>query len=98
LNMGPQLTVKPSKNVFLLYAMLDALDQGIGSVKSHPLRKLTKKHFENYEKIEIGLNARDYWSHPSVPASYTLTLKEAPGFSNKEVIQVSQSAEKIIHI
>lgn len=86
--MGKELIVRPDKNEFLLYAMLDSLGLARGNPDSHFLRRKTLNNFKGYEGL--GLKQEDY-GHHSKPAGFVLTLSEAPKFVKRRNLELSGS-------
>ncbi len=69
------IIARPDKNEFLLYSMLDALSLARGNKDTHYIRRKVADSFDGYEGV--GLSTEDY-GHHSKPATYVLTLTEAP--------------------
>jgi len=88
--MEGNLIVRPDKNEFLLYAMLNALGLVEGNPDVHKLRRKTTDHFLGY--LGLGLKKEDYIHH-SKPAKYVLTINEAPDFSEKQGIVLNLSMQ-----
>lgn len=79
--MNQKLIVRPDKNEFLLYSMLDAYGLARGSPDSHFLRRKTRDHFSGYNGIGL---AEKMYGHYSKPAKYALILNEAPDFTERQ--------------
>ncbi|MFT4303616.1 MAG: hypothetical protein ACMXYG_03560 [Candidatus Woesearchaeota archaeon] len=93
--MQTKLLVRPDKNEFLLYSMLNTLGLARGNIDSHILRRKVVDHFQGYSGL--GLKQEDY-QHHSKPAIYLLTLNEAPDFSERENLVLNQFIERDIEI
>ena len=52
-DMTEKLVVRPDKNMFLLYSMLNALGLARGNSDSHWLRKETIEHFKGYQGLGL---------------------------------------------
>jgi len=88
--MAGSLVVRPDKNEFLLYSMLNALGLAKGNPDSHFLRRQAVDHFNGYKGI--GLKERDY-NHHSKPVSYVLTINEPPSLSVKSNLKLEEIEE-----
>ena len=93
--MSGRLVVRPDKNEFLLYAMLNALGLARGNPDSHLLRRRTVDHFEGYSGL--GLKQEDYIHH-SKPVGYVLTINEAPDFSEKQSLTLDSCMQREVEI
>ncbi len=93
--MGGRLRVRPDKNVFLLYAMLNALGLARGHPDSHLLRRRAVDHFQGYSGV--GLKQDDY-GHHSKPVVYVLTLNDAPDFSEKQGLTLHSCMRREVEI
>lgn len=91
--MTGTLTVKPNKNEFLLYSMLNTLGLARGNPDSHFLRRKTIDHFAGYQGK--GLKQEEYLHH-SKPVGYVLTLNEVPDLSEKSGLTLNSSMQKEI--
>jgi hypothetical protein len=85
--MQPQVIVKPDKNLYLFYSMLNTLhlnQEPVGKNPSnlHPLKEETIAHFQGYSDPDLNLS--NYKKIPN-PLNYILTLNEAPDFSQKDI-------------
>lgn len=93
--MDKKLLVRPDKNEFLLYAMLNALGLARGNPDSHLLRRRTVEHFREYSGPR--LEQEDY-VHLSKPVAYVLTINEAPDFSEKKGLALDSCMKKEVEI
>jgi hypothetical protein len=92
--MTERLIVKPNKNEFLLYAMLDSLGVIRGSENPHEIRKETRNFFKDYKS---NLKIPSLFHH-SKPVSYVLTLNEFPDFSEKRNLDLDSSMENDVNL
>jgi hypothetical protein len=93
--MGGKLIVRPDKNEFLLYAMLNTLGLARGNPDSHLIRRQTSDNFQGYSGI--GLKLKDYIHH-SKPVGYVLTIDEAPDFSEKQGLVLDSCMRREVDI
>jgi hypothetical protein len=89
------LIVEPNKNEFLLYAMLNTLGLMRGNPDSHFLRRKTVDHFKGYEGMRLR---QKKYTHHSKPASYVLTISDAPDFSKKKNIYLNSCMKNEVKI
>src|SRR3989344_5082054 len=82
--MSERIIVRPDKNEFLLFTMLNVLGLAADNkFDSHPLRKRAVEHFKDYQGL--GLKEEDYL-HYYKAVVHALTLNQAPDFSKKSLI------------
>ncbi len=93
--MSGRLLVRPDKNEFLLYAMLNALGLARGNPDYHLLRRKTVDHFQGYSGF--GLKQKDY-RHHSKPVEYLFTINDAPDFSEKQGLTLDSCAQRQVEI
>ncbi len=84
--MGGNHTVRPDKNEFLLYAVLNVSGSTLGNPDFHFLKRKTVDHFRGYKGLD--LKEKDYLHH-SKPVAYVLTINEAPDFSERQGLNLS---------
>ncbi len=93
--MSQNLIVRPDKNEFLLYSMLIALGLARGDIDIHFLKRKTFDNFKDY--TGIGLCRSDYIHH-SKSVAYVLTLNEAPDFTQKPNLNLTQDMQNEVEI
>ncbi len=85
------IIVRPDKNEFLLYSMLDSLGLSRGIKYYGCIRNKAADSFKGYEGL--GLNEKDYIHH-SKPVAYVLTITEAPEFEEKDGLELNGHIER----
>lgn len=92
--MQNKLIVKPDKNIFLLYAMLNTL--GLIPYKPQPnhLKQMATKHFLGYKGVGLKKNKIHHCQY----VYYVLTLGQAPGFLEKKNLRLDDESRGRIKI
>ncbi|MCX6783903.1 MAG: DUF4932 domain-containing protein [candidate division WWE3 bacterium] len=86
-SVSSKISVETNKNIFLLYSLLNNLGQAYGDLNSHPLRKLVTEHFRGYKGPSLKVS--DY-IHESKAVTFILTLGEAPDFSPRKDLLLTE--------
>jgi len=81
------LIVRPDKNLFMLYALLDTLGLMRGDMDGNPIRKATHDHFIGYEGLDTKKLKKTHHCHY---VTYVLTRQERQVFLPKPRLLLSE--------